>query len=74
MDKHAKEYCVKHCGSRGAKAINLFVDQQREAERRKEMKRKEAKLYRSPDRSGQPATKMTRTIVRVVEPLGEKNR
>jgi hypothetical protein len=74
MDKHAKEYCIKRSGSRGAKAINLFVDQQREAERRKEMKRKEAKLYRSPERSGHPATKVACTRPRVVAPLAEQNR
>ena len=74
MDKHAKEYCEKRSGSRGAKAINLFVDQQRENERRKEMKRKEAKLYRSPERTSNPAAKAARTMPRVVAPLGELNR
>lgn len=74
MDKYSKEYCEKRGGSRGAKAINLFVDQQREAERKKALKKREAKLYRSPERSGKTAAKSTKPMPHVVPALRDVNR
>jgi hypothetical protein len=75
IDKDAKQYCNVRSGSRGAKALNSYVDQQREAERRAKLKRKEALLYRSPEDKCSTArqAKVARPAP-VVAPLGERNR